>query len=587
MSESKGRSAPLFRYRFGSVEFDEARFELSVGGLPVDLEQKPLQVLAALLHHAGEVVSREELFETVWAGRVTVEQVLANAVAKLRKALGESEGVRIVTVPRVGYRFFGQIERLAVGTRLRSELDLKVGDVVPGREQFVLHLQLSSSNGAEVWLAKDSSSGEPRVYKFASSAERLSALKRETTLYRVMQEALGERDDLLKIWDWNFATAPFYLECEYGGHNLLQWAEQDNRLERLSRSDRISLFLQIAAAVAAAHSVGVLHKDLKPTNVLILERGPASLQVRVADFGSGRLMDRERLRELGITGLGMTMTQNIASDSGAGTLLYYAPELLGGAPPTVQSDLFALGLMLYQIVSGNLRKPMVSGWEEEIGDELLVSDMAVSTNGDPARRLTSVAELVPEYLAADKVRSIVDPDDPSMLVRAKDSLSWCYMRLDRTEEAERLLSKVVTPYYTPQRIGASIWVLARVDDGIALMNLNRIDEAERALTAALQEARNSLGQDNNLVGVAENGLAELHTRRGEWAAAADNLREAYRVVSQRSGPHGQSALAVQANLGIVEYKTGELTDAIKILASVRQELIRTQGEASPLAQFVA
>ena len=79
---------PLYRHAFGSVEFDEARGELRVGGLVVDLEQRPLQVLVCLLHHADEVVPREELFDTVWAGRPTVDNVLANAVAKLRKALG-------------------------------------------------------------------------------------------------------------------------------------------------------------------------------------------------------------------------------------------------------------------------------------------------------------------------------------------------------------------------------------------------------------------------------------------------------------------------------------------------------------------
>ena len=102
---SPSTDQPLYRYRFGAADFDESRFELSVGGLVVEVQQKPLQVLAALLHRPGEVLSREELLETVWADRVTVEQVLANAVAKLRRALGESDGARIVTVPRSGYRF--------------------------------------------------------------------------------------------------------------------------------------------------------------------------------------------------------------------------------------------------------------------------------------------------------------------------------------------------------------------------------------------------------------------------------------------------------------------------------------------------
>src|SRR5690606_20132028 len=77
----------VYRWRFGAVEFDEARHELRVSGLPVEVEHKPLQVLTLLLRHVGEVVTKEELFDTVWAGRVTVDHVLATAVGKLRKAL--------------------------------------------------------------------------------------------------------------------------------------------------------------------------------------------------------------------------------------------------------------------------------------------------------------------------------------------------------------------------------------------------------------------------------------------------------------------------------------------------------------------
>ena len=65
-TQDPGGEAPLYRYRFGGAEFDEVRFELTVGGLLVDLEQKPLQVLGVLLRHVGEVVTKEELFERVF-----------------------------------------------------------------------------------------------------------------------------------------------------------------------------------------------------------------------------------------------------------------------------------------------------------------------------------------------------------------------------------------------------------------------------------------------------------------------------------------------------------------------------------------
>ena len=203
---------PLYRYRFGNVEFDEARAELLVAGLAVELEQRPLQVLACLLRHIDEVVLRDELFDMVWAGRPTVDNVLANAIAKLRKALGPGESGRIVNVPRVGYRICGPVERIVAGRRLRSRLQLAAGQAVPGRAHFRLHAQLGPSNGSEAWLARHDKTGELRVYKFSADGERLALLKREATIFRMLLESLGERDDFVRVIDWNFETAPFYLE---------------------------------------------------------------------------------------------------------------------------------------------------------------------------------------------------------------------------------------------------------------------------------------------------------------------------------------------------------------------------------------
>ncbi|MEO6801535.1 MAG: winged helix-turn-helix domain-containing protein [Rhodanobacter sp.] len=381
---------PLYRYAFGNVEFDEARGELRVGGLVVDLEHRPLQVLACLLHRADEVVPREELFDTVWAGRPTVDNVLANAVAKLRKVLGATEHERIVNVPRVGYRLCGPVERTVSGRHLHSRLDLAKGQSVPGREHFHLREQLGPSRGNEVWLAQHDKTGELRVYKFSVDGERLAALKREATIHRLLHESLGDRDDFVRVIDWNFATAPYYLECEYGGPDLARWAEGVSGLARLDQSQRLQLFVQIADAIAAAHSVGVLHKDIKPANVLMQPRGEG-WQPRLADFGSSRLLEPQRLQELGITAMGLTMTQ-IVGDSSA-TPLYLAPELLAGHAPTVQSDVYALGLMLYQLMVGDLRHPQAPGWEADIEDELLREDIAAATDGAPARRLGSVGDL--------------------------------------------------------------------------------------------------------------------------------------------------------------------------------------------------
>ena len=77
---------------------------VSPDGTLVELESKPLEVLIQLLHRAGEVVTKEELLESVWPGTLVVDGSLATAVSKLRKAMGDEDQLTILTVARIGYR---------------------------------------------------------------------------------------------------------------------------------------------------------------------------------------------------------------------------------------------------------------------------------------------------------------------------------------------------------------------------------------------------------------------------------------------------------------------------------------------------
>jgi eukaryotic-like serine/threonine-protein kinase len=343
----------LYRFRFGSAEFDESRFELKVAGLPVEVERRAMEVLSYLLRHAGEVVTKDELLREVWAGRITVDKVLPNAITKLRRALGEENAQRITTQARIGYRLDGPVTRTAVGRHAGGSVELVAGQAVPGRPSFLLRRALGVHRGSEVWLAEHAKTREKRVYKFALDAERLRSLQRETTLLRVLHDSLPDSRRFVGLVDWNFAEAPFFVECDYGGDNLLDWAA--NALPTLDVAQRIALFLQVVEAVDAAHSVGVLHKDIKPSNVLVCD-GPDGPSVQLTDFGSGRMLEPDRLQALGITRQGLTVTEDVAADAYSGTPLYLAPEVFAGHTPTVRSDVYALGILLYQLLTSRLRE---------------------------------------------------------------------------------------------------------------------------------------------------------------------------------------------------------------------------------------
>ena len=388
----------LYRYKFGSVVFNEGSFELSVDGGTVDIQRKPLQVLNLLLQNAGKAVPREDFFRQIWRGQPTVDNVLANAIVKLRNALGPAQSSSIENIPRVGYRLNASIERSVVAGSGSGTLKFQPGEYVPRREHFKLEQLLGASNANEVWLARHVKTGEARVFKFASAEQHLAPLKREVTLARLLRNALGDRPDFVRVIDWNFSESPYFVESEYGGVNLAEWAAADGRLAGMALADRLALFQQIAQAVSSAHALAVLHKDLKPSNVLVGSAG-AGWQCRLVDFGSGRLLDMARLGELGITPLGLTVANGLSSDAARGTLLYAAPELLADEPATVRSDIYALGVLLYQIVVADLERGLGVGWERDIEDDLLRADIARATDRDPAQRFGSASELA-DALAA-------------------------------------------------------------------------------------------------------------------------------------------------------------------------------------------
>src|SRR5215467_9987724 len=165
LAEASGRV-----WIFAGREFDESRLELRVGGRPVELELKPLEVLVQLLQHAGEVVTKDELLDAVWPGLSVVDGSLATAVYKLRKALGDDDSRIVMTVPRVGYRLSAEAHSKASrSSPFPAELIFKAGDPIPGREHWRLSRPLDASANSEVWLAEHPKTRELRVFKFVTT----------------------------------------------------------------------------------------------------------------------------------------------------------------------------------------------------------------------------------------------------------------------------------------------------------------------------------------------------------------------------------------------------------------------------------
>jgi non-specific serine/threonine protein kinase len=544
---------PLYRYRFEDAEFDEARMELRVAGARVELEQRPAQALRLLLLHADEVVPRAELFDRVWAGRPTVDNVLANAVAKLRKALGPRAARRIATVPRIGYRLHGPVERSAAGRRHAVDFALTAGQAVPGREHFRLQACLDPHGLGLAWRARNQKTGASVVFKFALDGERLSALKREATIHRLLRESLEQRNDLVRLVDWNFDDAPYWLQCEDGGDDLQRWARAHPAFAASPREQRIGWFLQIADAVQAAHGAGVLHKDLKPSNVLVAQRGDG-WQLRVADFGSGRLLEAGRLEELGITRAGMTISTALPAHSGM-TLLYVAPEVLTGQPPSVRSDVYALGLILLQMVAGDLQRTLAPGWEQAVGDDLLREDIAAATDGDPDRRLQSVEALAQRLRSRDtrmlERRRLRESD--ARALAAEQALQRAHARRPWLVAALALL--VIG-------LGVSLWQIGRV----------RSAQAEARRQSAIADAANRFLIDDVLGAGAGDSAQAWYQRNPTLREILDN---AARHLDARFAGEPEIRAGLHQTLGRAYRSTGDYANAAVQLQAAADDLQRT------------
>ena len=391
------------RWRFADVELDEGAFELRVRGEQVALEPKPLEFLMCLLRHAGEVVTKDELLEALWAGRVVTESVLTSCVAKLRSALGDEDHRLVRTVHGYGYRLVAEVTRDRVsGPRHLQPLKLEAGDSPPLRPQWRLVSAFSESRG-ETWLIQQRKGDDRRVLKFAFDARDLARLKREITVHRLLLASLGPRDDFVRLLDWNLEQRPYFLEFEHCPNgSLLEWTTAQGGLHTIALPIRLAIVVRCARALSAAHSTGVLHKDIKPANLLVDQVVDGMPQVRLADFGSGGIFDDRQLGALNITRLGFTQQGQDVETSGTWT--YLAPEVVAGQLPTVRSDIFSLGVLLYQLLVGDLQRPLAPGWERELSDELLRDDVQACCDIDPNARISDAAELARRLSCLDDRR---------------------------------------------------------------------------------------------------------------------------------------------------------------------------------------
>ena len=188
---------------------------------------------------------------------------------------------------------------------------------------------LGKGGMGEVYRADDLKLGQPVALKFLpdhllSDGAALARFHREVRVARQVSHK-----NVCRVYDIGEVDGRHFLSMEFiKGEELSSLLR---RIGRLPQDKAIQIARQICAGLAAAHDVGFLHRDLKPANVMIDGDGNA----RILDFGLGGLAEEFAEEEVR-----------------AGTPAYMSPEQIEGKEQTVQSDIYSLGLVLYELFTG-------------------------------------------------------------------------------------------------------------------------------------------------------------------------------------------------------------------------------------------
>jgi len=232
----------------------------------------------------------------------------------------------------------------------------------------------------EVWRAHNPADQSDEVFKFCFQRARVPALKREARLLKRLRK--HRHPNLVEVYDVTEGDRPpYYLEMEYvAGPSLEAWLATNPPLR-----ERLEIIAQVADALDTVHAAGIYHRDIKPANILLTRREDATLLAKLTDFGLGATEDTDLLQSIAVS-------QDTDTEGVAGTWDYIAPELRRGGRPSAQSDLYSLGVTLYQVVAGDVARTL-GDWESHVESEVLREDIRRCLADEPRERWPRAAEL--------------------------------------------------------------------------------------------------------------------------------------------------------------------------------------------------
>ena len=250
-------------------------------------------------------------------------------------------------------------------------------------ERYRIIALLGRGGMGEVYRATDLKLNQPVALKFLPEA--LS--KDQKSLNRFYNEVKIARQishpNVCRVYDIGEVNGIAYISMEFiAGEDLNSLLR---RIGRIPANKATEMARQLCSGLASAHEKGVLHRDLKPANVMLDERG----SLRIMDFGLAGVIDQ-------------------IADIRSGTPAYMSPEQLAGKEVTVKSDIYSLGLVLYEVFTG--KRPFDAASLDELKQKQMDSS--------PSRMTSQVSDLDPSVEGIILKCLAADPKDRPASARA-------------------------------------------------------------------------------------------------------------------------------------------------------------------------
>ena len=454
-------------------------------------------------------------------------------------------------------RASGFIETSAVGITTRiienGQADLLV-------DRTIGHYKISKRIGAggmgEVYLATDMTAGRKAALKllperFTADAERLKRFQQEA------HTVVGlNHPNIVTIYEIGEDHSVYYIASELiEGKTLRQLLMQ----ARMQLSEAVDIAIQVASALAAAHEAGIVHRDIKPENMMVRPDG----YVKVLDFGIAKLAESAFAKAAADRAGSMTLA---ATNLGSilGTVRYMSPEQAYGAPVDKRTDIWSLGVVLYEMVTGHA--PFTGETPQEV--------MASILDKEPPP-LTSYVAHTPAEL--QQIISKTLRKDREERYQSAHELLEALQSLRRSMEFKTALERSTkAPLWLRwAAMTAALLAFAAIVAGIVMFSRNRVRSTlvvpEKSIAVLPFE---NLSRDPDSAYFADGVQEEILTR----LASITNLKVISRTSTQRYQSKPRNLAEIAKQLGVANILEGSVQKAADQIR-VNAQLINAQTDS--------